>query len=89
MLTPALDVVAGYHAVDPLSAADLALAAEFTVARVAARIIVAQWNATRDPANRKYLLRSTPQAIGQFTALRLLAPDEIARSFRAVCEENQ
>jgi Ser/Thr protein kinase RdoA (MazF antagonist) len=89
MLTPALDVVAGYHAVDPLNAADLALAAEFIVARVAARIIVAQRNATRDPANRKYLLRSTPQAIGHFAALRLLTPQEIARSLRAVCEESQ
>jgi hydroxylysine kinase len=89
MLTPALDVVAGYHAVDPLDAGDLALAAEFMVARVAARIIVAQWNSTRDLANRKYLLRSTPQAIEQFAALRLLTPDEIARSVRAVCEEKQ
>jgi hydroxylysine kinase len=89
MLTPALDVVAGYHAVDPLNARDLALAAEFIVARIAARIIVAQWNATRDPANWKYLLRSTPQAIEHFAALRLLTLDEIARSLRAVCEENQ
>jgi Ser/Thr protein kinase RdoA (MazF antagonist) len=89
MLTPALDVVAGYHAVNPLHAGDLALAAEFIVARVAARVIVAQWNSTRDLANRKYLLRSTPQAIAQFAALRRLTPEEIARSLRAVCEEKQ
>jgi hydroxylysine kinase len=89
MLAPALDVVAGYHAVSPLSAGDLVLAAEFLVARVAALIIVAQWNATRDPANRKYLLRRTPQAIEHFAALRLLAPDEIARSLGAACEEKQ
>lgn len=84
-LRPALDVVAGYHAVDPLSAADLALAAEFIVARVAARIIVSQWNAIRDPANREYLLRRTPQAIEHLAALRLLSPDEIARSLRKAC----
>jgi hydroxylysine kinase len=84
-LGPALDVVAGYHATDPLGAADLALAAEFIVARVAARIIVSQYNALREPANRGYLLRRTPQAIGHLAALRLLAPDEIARSLRAAC----
>jgi Ser/Thr protein kinase RdoA (MazF antagonist) len=84
-LRPALDVVAGYHAVDPLSAADLALAAEFIVARVAARIIVSQWNAVREPANRKYLLRRTPQAIEHLAALRLLSPDEITRSLREAC----
>jgi Ser/Thr protein kinase RdoA (MazF antagonist) len=87
LLTPALDVAAGYHAVNPLSAANLDLAAEFMVARVIARIIVAQWNAIRDPANQAYLLRSTPQAVEQFAALRLLPPDEIARSIRAVCED--
>jgi Ser/Thr protein kinase RdoA (MazF antagonist) len=87
LLTPALDVVAGYHAVDPLTAAELALAAEFMVARVAARIIVSQWNALREPANRKYLLRRTPQAIEHFAALRQLTPDEIARSLRAACSE--
>jgi hydroxylysine kinase len=85
LLAPALDVVTGYHAVDPLSPADLSLAAEFTVARVAARIIVSQWNAIREPANRGYLLRRTPQAIAHLTALRRLTPEQTARALRAAC----
>ncbi len=85
LLAPALDVVAAYHAADPLSAADLALAAEFIVARTAARIIVSQYNAMREPANRGYLLRRTPQAIEHLAALRLLTPEEITRSLRAAC----
>jgi hydroxylysine kinase len=85
ILAPALDLVGAYHAVDPLDAADLALAAEFIVARVAARIIVSQCNAMREPANRGYLLRRTPQAVEHLAALRLLTPDEIARSLRAAC----
>lgn len=85
LLAPALDVVAAYHAADPLGAADLALAAEFIVARTAARIIVSQYNAMREPANRGYLLRRTPQAIEHFAALRLLTPEEITRSLRAAC----
>jgi hydroxylysine kinase len=89
VLRPALDVVAGYHAVDPLDAAELALAAEFTVARVAARIIVSQWNAMREPANHRYLLRRTPQAIGHLAALRRLAPGEVVRSLRAACETSR
>ena len=87
LLAPALDVVAGYHTADPLSSGDLNLAAEFLVARTAARIIVSQWNALREPANRGYLLRRTPQAVGHFAALRLLTPDEIARTLRAACSE--
>ena len=41
---------------------------------VAARIIVSQWNAAREPANRGYLLRRTPQAIAHFAALRADRP---------------
>jgi hypothetical protein len=89
LLDPALDVVAGYHRVDPLTPADLALAAEFIPARVAARIIVSQWNAQREPANRGYLLRRTPQAIEHLAALRQAAPDETARALRAACEVKQ
>jgi Ser/Thr protein kinase RdoA (MazF antagonist) len=85
LLGPALDVIAAYHAARPLEAADLDLAAEFIVARVAARIIVSQYNAVREPANRAYLLRRTPRAIEHLAALRVLTPDEVARSLRAAC----
>jgi hydroxylysine kinase len=88
-LAPALDVVAGYHAVDPLTTGDLTLAAEFILARTAARIIVSQWNAQREPANTGYLLRRTPQAIEHFAALRRAAPDQIADALRAACEVKQ
>lgn len=68
LLAPALDVVAGYHAADPLRPADLPLIAELIAARLAVRIIVSQWNAAREPANSAYLLRRTPQAIAQLDA---------------------
>jgi Ser/Thr protein kinase RdoA (MazF antagonist) len=85
VLAPALDVVAGYHAVDPLSGADLDLVAEFLVARVAARIIVSQSSAAREPANSGYLLRRTPQAVAHLAALRAVPSDEIGRRLRAAC----
>ena len=83
LLAPAVDLVAGYHAVDPLSAADLSLVAEFMVARVAARIILSQAHAARDPENRAYLLRRTPAAIAHFAALRAIGLDEIGRRLGA------
>ena len=66
--------------------ADLDLVAEFLVARVAARIILSQANAARDPANARYLLRRTPAAIAHFAALRAIGLDEIGRRLRAACE---
>jgi hydroxylysine kinase len=85
LLAPAVDVVAGYHAADPLSDDDLSLAAEFMVARVAARIILSQAHAARDPANRAYLLLRTPQAIAHFAALRAIGLDEIGGRLSAAC----
>jgi hydroxylysine kinase len=77
VLGPALDVIAGYHGADPLDSADLELVAGLLVGRLAARIILSQWHAMREPSNRGYLLRRTPQAIEQFAALRLLSPEDI------------
>jgi hydroxylysine kinase len=84
VLGPALDVVAGYHAVDPLTAADLELIADLLVGRVVARIILSQWHALHEPSNRGYLLRRTPQAIEHFAALRRLTPADIAGRLHAV-----
>ena len=86
LLAPALEVVAGYHAADPLSGLDARLVAEFMVARVAARIIVSQAHAARDPGNAGYLLRRTPAAIAHFAALRAIGMDEIGRRVAAACE---
>jgi hypothetical protein len=52
---------------------------------VVARIIVSQWNALREPANRGYLLRRTPQAVEHYIALRRVGADEIAGRLRAAC----
>ena len=86
LLAPALEVVAGYHAADPLSGLDARLVAEFMVARVAARIIVSQAHAARDPGNAGYLLRRTPAAIAHFAALRAIGTDEIGRRLAAACQ---
>jgi hydroxylysine kinase len=82
LLAPALDVVAGYHAADPLRPADLPLIAEFIPVRLATRIIVSQWNAAREPANSEYLLRRTPQAIAQFDAVRAIPREAVIGRLR-------
>jgi hydroxylysine kinase len=59
---PALDFVAGYHAVTPLTAAELNLLPDLILGRVVARIIISEWRAERFPENRAYVLRNTPRA---------------------------
>jgi len=85
-LAPALDVLAGYHAAAPLGPADLPLIGDFMLARLAARIIVSQWNVAREPANRAYLMRRTPQAAAHFDLLRAMPADVVLRRFRTACE---
>ncbi len=83
LLGPALDVVAGYHAVDPLRHDDLPLIAEFIALRLATRIIVSQRNALREPGNSGYLLRKTPQAIEHFAAYRAIPVGNVIGRLRA------
>lgn len=85
LLAPALDVVAGYYAADPLRPADLPLIAEFIQLRLTARIIVSQRNAAREPANAGYLLRRTPQAIDHFAAYQAIGPEAVAGRLRRAC----
>ena len=85
-LAPVLDVIAGYHAVDPLDDGALPLIGEFMLLRLAARIIVTQWNAARDPGNKDYLLRRTPQAVEHFALLRSIPQDIATNRLRAALE---
>jgi Ser/Thr protein kinase RdoA (MazF antagonist) len=84
-LAAALDVVAGYHATDPLRPADLPLIRDFIELRLATRIIVSQWNAAAEPANAGYLLRRTGQAIEHFAAYSDIPPPAVVDRLRAAC----
>jgi Ser/Thr protein kinase RdoA (MazF antagonist) len=59
---PALEFIAGYHAVTPLTGAELSLLPDLVLGRVVARIIISEWRAERFPDNRAYVLRNTPRA---------------------------
>ncbi|HEY2267516.1 MAG TPA: phosphotransferase [Streptosporangiaceae bacterium] len=77
-LGPGLDLVAGYHAVTPLTAAELALLPDLILARVVARIVISEWRAERFPENRAYVLRNTPRAWEQLDRLLSIGAEETA-----------
>jgi Ser/Thr protein kinase RdoA (MazF antagonist) len=62
LLGPALDLICGYHATTPLTAAELDLLPDLILARIVARIVISEWRAERFPENRTYVLRNTPRA---------------------------
>jgi hydroxylysine kinase len=57
-LAPALDLLRGYLAVEPLGADELDLIYDLVRTRVVTRNVGAEWRATRFPENRAYLTRS-------------------------------
>ena len=75
---PAIDAIAGYHAVTELSPDELGLLPRLIIARMVARVIVPEWRAKQAPANQRYLLRTTARAWTQLNRL-LAVPDELIR----------
>ena len=47
---------------------------------------MSQWNAAREPANRDYLLRRTPQAAAHFATLRGIGLGTVANRIEEALE---
>jgi len=75
---PGLDLIAGYHAVTPLAAAELSLLPDLIMGRLVARIIISEWRAERFPENRAYVLRNTPRAREHLHRLLSIASEQTA-----------
>jgi Ser/Thr protein kinase RdoA (MazF antagonist) len=56
---PAIDLVRGYHAVEPLSVAELGVLYDLVRTRIAMRIIIGEFRGRRFPENRTYIMRNT------------------------------
>jgi hydroxylysine kinase len=82
---PALDLIAGYHAVDPLTSGELALLYDLIVTRLAARVIIPLWRAARFPDNAAYVLRNTERSRALFQRMLGLDPDAVTARVLAAC----
>ncbi len=78
LLGPALDLICGYHATTPLTAAELGLLPDLILGRIVARIIISEWRAGRFPENRGYVLRNTPRAWEHLYRLLSIPAEQIA-----------
>jgi hydroxylysine kinase len=81
----AIDAIAGYHAVTELSADELSLLPRLIMARLVARVIVPEWRAKQEPANRRYLLRNSAGAWTQLSCLRAFSDDLIRQRITTAC----
>jgi hydroxylysine kinase len=58
-LAHAVELIAGYHAVSPLSAQEVELLPDLMVTRLCAAVAITEWRARRYPDNAAYILKNT------------------------------
>jgi L-gulonate 3-dehydrogenase len=85
LLPGALDVIAGYHGVDPLTDEELDLMGDLLRTRMTIRIVIPEWRASRFPNNRAYILRNTERSWADLTRLDRVSPDELTARIRDAC----
>lgn len=82
---PALDVIAGYCSVTPLTAEEASLMLDLVRTRLAAVIAVTTWRAHRFPENQEYILRVTALARARLRALARLPAFIVGERIRSRC----
>lgn len=75
-LDTALDCIAGYHAINPLSRDELSAIPDLVAARLLTTVLITEWRAKEHPANSKYILRNNPRS---WDGLRRLAEQPLSR----------
>lgn len=81
-----LAFVRAYHRVRALEPDELAVLPDLIVARWCTAILITSWRASRQPANRGYILRNSARAIAGLDAFERLDRRETTARFVAACE---
>ncbi|MFG0359810.1 phosphotransferase [Pseudomonas sp. zbq_11] len=69
--------VDGYQSVTPLTDDELEIFHDLLMVRMALRLTLTEWRASRFPENRDYILRNTPRTWTQFEQLRGLSREQV------------
>lgn len=84
-LGAACDLIAAYHAVAPLDAAELEVLFDLMATRMAMTIVISSWRALRYPENREYILRNHAGAAARLRRIAGLSRNEAQRQIRRAC----
>lgn len=77
--------VAAYHAVRPLSAAEVDVLFTLITARLVMVVAISGWRAARYPENAAYLLRNNPLSWARLQACERIGATAATVAFRAAC----
>ena len=79
-------LIAGYHAILPLTQPETALLHDLITARMIATLVITGWRAARYPANAAYILRNAATARAGLAAFAALDPTRASAQFADACE---
>ena len=84
-LAPACELIAAYHAVAALDAAELEVLFDLMATRMVMTIVIASWRALRYPENREYILRNHAGAAARLRRIAGLSRNAAQRQIRRAC----
>ena len=84
-LDPLVEVVTAYHAIRPLSAAELRLVPELAAARMAQSLLISAWRAELHPDNVDYILADADDCFATLALLDQHDPAALASSLAEAC----
>ena len=84
-LDPLVEVVTAYHAIRPLSAAELRLVPEIAAARMAQSLLISSWRAELHPDNVDYILADADDCFATLALLDEHDPEALAAALAEAC----
>ncbi|GGZ38404.1 phosphotransferase [Asticcacaulis endophyticus] len=82
------EMVAAFHAIRPLTEAEIELIFDLVRARWAITVGIAHWRARRHPANGVYIMRNAPRSITALMAVAELSPSDVADKLKTACQRS-
>jgi hydroxylysine kinase len=84
-LASACEVIAAYHAVTPLNAAEFNVLFDLMATRMVMTVVISSWRAARYPENRTYILRNHQPAWARLVRMSGLSPAAAMRQIKRAC----
>ena len=84
-LAPPCDLVAAYHAVTPLDAAEFDILFDLMATRMVMTVVISSWRARRYPENRDYILRNNSPAWARLSRVTRLSRVQATRQIQRAC----
>ena len=85
LLGVAVEIIAGYHEINPLEDAELRILYDLIAARLTMLNVIAAWRVTLHPENREYITGGVEETWRTLEAWRALDPADITKKFFRTC----